>query len=192
MRLGLLISYGGLSACVFVHIDHLIRNIESQEPYPVRLPPPKTLPAKSRCSSRVQSSPHGLATNECIHAYDAACGGDEDALHRPRAARHADHRRCAAHALLPHGGSTCRLRPTLPGELVREVLLVRVRVRVRARVRVRVRARVRARFRARVRVRVKVGVGLGLAPTRRSARPPKANPRPDYALTPTPHLNISS
>ena len=188
MRLGLLISYGGLSACVFVHIDHLI----APEPGPTSPPPKLCQQHDARCSSRVQSSPHGLATNECIHAYDAACGGDEDALHRPRAARHADHRRRAAHALLPHGGSTCRLRPTLPGELVREVLLVRVRVRVRARVRVRVRARVRARFRARVRVRVKVGVGLGLAPTRRSARPPKANPRPDYALTPTPHLNISS
>ena len=72
----------------------------------------------------LHASRRGFATDEHALACFAACGGDEDALHRPRAARHADHRRCAAHALLPHGGSTARLWPTVPGEL-------RLRVRVK-------------------------------------------------------------
>ena len=81
-------------------------------------------PLQVRRVVSLHPSRRGFATDEHALACFAACGGDEDALHRPRAARHADHRRCAAHALLPHGGSTARLWPTVPGEL-------RLRVRVK-------------------------------------------------------------
>ena len=85
------------------------------------------LPAEVRRVVSLHPSRRGFATDEHALACFAACGGDEDALHRPRAARHADHRRCAAHALLPHGSSTARLWPTVPGEL-----RLRVRVNIRS------------------------------------------------------------